>query len=314
MANETLLTHITDIIPTVVESRIEASAAKFWVQRPFYASTPGVTLINMTDMGTSHTIGQADTLTFIDLYEGGATANANEVWDPTARTVTPVMIGTDVRIGYEARNDPQSDPVDAIVEEATRAWITVAESASNQFNFPYLYSEAPTSPDHVIGGATALTADTVRQGMQLLMEAGAPRPYALFLDPVAMGHLYQDSVAVSFLRQGGMANTGSAVTDGPNQNYFLGNLYGVDVYVVPGGMITSTTLRNVMASNRAAAYAYKNIATPLSPVPSELNIDIDWDGNARAFQVSLTVYFDVVGRVFTASTNKWIVNLDSATS
>lgn len=312
MANETLLTNVTNAVIDYMEGAAVESGRQMQVFRPVLSASSPFHAIDFTGKGDNKLVVQRDTLTFADLDEGGASGNSNEVFAPTARTLTPIMIGTTLTMSWEARTFPEIDPINMVIDEAANAWAQAVDSAAT-ISYAANYTDADNSgPDHEIGtDGVAFDAALIRQGVQLLMTAKARPPFNLFIDPIQWGELMQDALAISLLKDGGAQPAGFRAVEGLRMDQFVGKLFGCNIWVVPGGLIESSGLHAMMLGANALGIAYKRIATSLSPTPSELNIDIDWDAHARAYIVALSTCYDVGGISGASTENKFMVDMIS---
>ena len=76
-------------------------------------------------------------------------------------------------------------------------------------------------------------------------------------------------------------------------------------------MITSTGFHGIGFGQNALGLGYKLISTALSPVASELNIDVDWNATSRAYDVVMSCCQDPEGIAGTSTANDWLVNIIS---
>lgn len=293
------------MVPELIEQGALESATRQKVFWPVLRTNRN--FFDMTGPGNAINVPQADTLTMAALTEAGG--NTNEVWDPTDRQLLPVPLGTQLRITWMGRTYPQTDPMTVIVDEIANAWATMEDSAAT-VSFAALYTEAPSSgPDHEIGtNAVLLDATIARQIFSLLITAGARGPYNWFIDPTQWGELMQDSLALSLLKESGSQPSGFMAVEGVRMDMFVGKLFGVNIWCVPTGLITATGEHSIAVGQNAVGKAIKKMSTPLSPTPSELNVDIDWNALDRVYEVGITVVQDVGGIAFTSTTNKWMVD------
>ena len=309
MANETTITTLATLIPDVIEEMAIETAATQKVFRPVLGR-PGITLFDFTGVGTNLDINQMGTVAFGALTE--ATAPSNQAYTTTKRTLTPIYLGGTLFVSHQAKNRAQMDPMAQIADAVATAWVDL-EDGNDTYGWSGQYADADTSgPDHTIGtDAVPLNAAIVRQAVQLLMTAKAPRPYNLFIDPLQWGELLTDTVARDLLKDNGTQPDGFRAVEGVRMDQFIGKIFGCNIWVVPSGMAESSGLHAMMVADKALGLAYENIATDLSPTLSELNIEADWDGQARGWYVDFTVSMDIGGLVKTASNNNWMVNIIS---
>lgn len=303
-----------ELIPAEIISDMVIQSA--YKSKVIAATLPPWAIFDKTGPGALVSVPQSSALTFAAMPPGGSEGvdnDADTAYNPTDRTLTPVLYGCSLRISWQARNRAQSDPVPYIVNEINTAWAAYEDGATT--GFAAQYGEAPTSnPDHLIGtNGVAIDAAIGRQGYQLLLSAGARPPYHWYIDPIQWGELMQDSVARELLKMGGGTVPGPFNDSMPtNTQYYIGQLYtGLHVWVVPSGMVESSGLHSIMAGAGALGMAYEQISTPLSPTPSRLNIDIDWRANHRAWDVEVTVSQVQQGIAFTSTTNKFMAAIIS---
>jgi hypothetical protein len=311
MANETTKTTMTNAIISYLEQQTVESAAQKKVFRPVLKSPRSV--IDFTGKGKDVSLLQSNAITFAALTEWDGTGNTNTVaLTPTKRTLTPVLIGSSLELSWESYIPSEIDALAMIVNEAAVSYAQAEDSAAN-VSWAACYTEAHSNNE--IGGAYAMTADLVRQGVQKLMTGKARPPFNLFIDPIQWGHLMADTMAVNLMKEFGTQPAGYSAVEGLRMDQFVGKLFGCNIWCVPGGMITSTTLKAMMVGQDALGIAYKNISTPLSTAPSELNMDVQWHPKGRYYDVDLTCCFDVGGIVgASATTNYWVAELATSTT
>lgn len=303
----TTVANLVTLYPEVVEQGVLPTASRMQVIGPVIR-TPR-SFKDVTGPGDLFRIEQADTLTFGALSVDGATANEREAWIPTERTLTPVLIGTQLSIPYMGSANAAEDPVVLLQEEIANAWATLNDSHTT-LGFAQAWNEAPSSgPDHIIGtDAVAMDHTIARQIFQLLITAGAKGPYNWFIDPITWAELLSDATSQALLRDSGGALPGSRATEGLRMDMYAGRMFGLDIWCVPTGLHESSGLHTFALGQNAMGMRWKNISTPLSPSSSQVNVDIDWDTQLRNFLVAITVCQDIGGIAFTSSTNKWVVN------
>ena len=311
MANEVVLSNLTDAtVIDYVEQEAVLSGYNKQVFRPVLDAAYRGHVRDFTGKGDTKLVAQTPSWAMADLTE--ATAQANIAFNPTGRSLIPVLVGGKFLVSWEANELPELSTVQMIIDEAANSWASFVDSDSS-LGYAAQYGEAAASPDHEIGvDATAYTAALVRQGVVLLMAAKAGGPYNLFLDPIQVGELWQDSTALSLLKDQGAQPAGFRAVEGVDiMSKFVGKLFGCNIWMVQSGMIESSGLHSMMVGRHALGYAFKKISTPLSPTPSELNVDIRWEPAERAYTVALTICFQASGTAFTATTNKFMVDLIS---
>jgi len=310
MANETTTTTVATLIPDIIEEKAMATAETQKVYRNIVAPQH---IHDFTGPGDDMKINQQDTVTFGVLAEPGA--NSYQQYDTTTRTLTPVYLGGDLFVTHQAESRSQNGvkPMDLISEAIATAWVDL-EDGDDTYGWCSLYTEAPSSsPDHEIGtDGTAFNAGLVRQGVQLLMVQKAPRPYRLTIDPVQWGELMQDDEAKQLLKDSGtMPDHYRAVEGVRLADQWVGRMFGCDIFCNPSGQVESSGLHAIMFANGAIGMAYERIATDLSPSPSELNVEFEWDTKKRGWDTTFTVSMHVEGLVKTATTNNWMVDIIS---
>lgn len=307
MANETTLTTLATLIPDVMEMKAIETAETMKVFRPVLGQ-PGVTLFDFTGKGSNLDIQQAGTVSFGALTE--ATNAANQAFTTTERTLTPILLGGTLFVSWQGQTRSAINPTDLISDAVATAWVDL-EDGNDTYGWSGQYADADTSgPDNTIGvDGTPMNNALVKQGVQLLMTSKAPRPYNLFLDPIQWAELLSDSVARDLLKDSGTQPDHFGAVEGVRMNQYVGKLYGCNIWSVPSGMVESSGLHAMMTGHKAFGLAYEKIATDLSPTLSELNIETDWDGNARGWWVYFTVSMDIGGIAWTASNNKWAINI-----
>lgn len=305
MANETLLANVLVLVPEVIERQIQPTAARQKVFEPVL--TNPFTFRDVTGPGDIFDIPQADTLTFAALDIDG-TDNTFEQWVPTQRQFAPVKIGTTLRLIWEARSYAQQDPVPMIVSEVANAWATLDDSSST-LGFASLYGEASSSPDNEHGtDGVAMDHTLIRQSYLSLISAGAIGPYNHFIDPIQLGELYTDAIAVSLMKESGSQPAGFSTTEGLRMDMFAGKMFGMNIWCVPTGLYESSGLHSMGMGQRAVGLFYKQMSTPLSPTQSRLNLDIQWQANPRSWDIAITVVQHISGAAFTSTTNKWMTD------
>ena len=204
----------------------------------------------------------------------------------------------------------ETDPMTAIAEEIMIAWADFEDSHSTE-GFASLYTEAPAStPDHEIGtDGTPIDLALAIQIHKLLLIQKARPPFHWFVDPIQWAEGLQDSSMREALKVNGQLPGPFNSTMPPNAEYYIGSpIKGLHMWVVPGGMIESSGLHSIAVGTGAIGMAYENISTPLSPMASRVNIDIDWVPGARAWDVDFTVSQISGGLRNTSTTNKWMVD------
>lgn len=302
------LTNTTTIVGqhTMIETRTLYLAEKLFVFRKLI--TPGFR-VQVPAGSRIANISQQDSLTFAATTQ--ATAQDSEAFTTTQRSFTPATIGTNILEAWEAQEGTPISNIDMYAEAAATAWAAL-EDDNSTLGFAHIYGEAPSStPDHEIGtDAVALTAYQALQGAQLLRTAGCAAPYHWVIDPIQWKELMSDADARQWLqltRDGGM---GYAATLGIQADRYLGQIHGVNVWVA-NALVESSGLHSMMFGQGAIGQAYKLISTPLSPTPSEFNVEIDWESNKFARRISYRVCMFVDGVGFTNTTNKFIVDIIS---
>lgn len=308
MSNEVNKTALQYATVDYMEQRAIESAATQKVFRPVLGNPN--TVFDFTGPGKQKLVVQRPAVTFAALTEWDGTGNStNHAFAPTQRALLPVLVGCHMQMGWEADTMAEIDPINMIADEAAIAWATAEDSAST-ISYAALYTESNTD----LGSAVALDYTLVRQGAQTLMTAKARQPYNLFIDPIQWAHLMTDSTSMQLLKENGTQPAGFSSTEGVRMDQFVGRMFGCNIWCVPGGMITSTTLKAMMVGQNAIGLAYKKISTPLSPTPSKLNIDVDWNAQHRYYTVALSTCYDVGGIVNGSTTNKWIVEIATKTT
>lgn len=265
--------------------------------------------VALPDGNKAVTFSQLDYLTVALHTE--ATGGDSETFTTVARTLTPAVHQANVLTGIESWSTSAVPLVDMFSEAFAAAYARYVDGAAT-YSFAADYAEAPSSgPDHEIGAdSTAYTAALIRQGASLLMTAGAKRPYHLVLDPIQFEELLRDPEARGYMMGGQAPGSQFAATLGVGMDRFLGQIYGVYVWVADA-MIESSGLHSMMFGQGAMGMAYKPISTPLSPTPTEVNVDIEWDAHKIGYRTVFSSMFDIDGIAFTSTTNKFIVDIIS---
>jgi len=253
-------------------------------------------------------VAQGDTLTFADLNE--ATANTYEEYTTTDRQLTPILVGTDLMLSWEALTHPSTSVHDALVNDISTAWAVYTDDAAAG-----LYTEASAStPTHEIGAdGTALAVADVANVAQLLMTAGVPTgdngAYALVVHPIQWQELGIDTTLVTNIMTGRgqlFATQGGE----PTSEFFMGHVMGCDIWVSPS-INESSGLHAIGMAPTALGVARKFVWTDDSPDPELLKVEWGWVRNRRAREYAITICEDVGGTSHTATTNEHMVDLKS---
>lgn len=261
------------------------------------------------DGAKSITVNQLDYLTFAATTE--ATAQDSEAFtlgnSAAGRVLTPVMVGANVLVGLESVNSGGQDINEMFAEAAATAWAAYDDTA-----LCALYGEAPsTGPDHEIGtDATALTAAIVRQGVSLLMAAGAKQPYNYVIDPIQFNELMADAEAKQYLRDTRSGGMTYAATTGVSMDRYLGQIYGCNIWVA-NALAESSGLHSIMFGQGAMGVAYKMLSSELSPGSSLMLADVQYLTGPPRYRCGFYVMQHCLGTAFSATTNAFMVDIIS---
>lgn len=294
-------TEVASLVPAIITPEVLASAAAQEVfmqlcRRFDFTGQPGSTF----------DVNQAPDINFGALTE--ATEPDESAFTTTARTITPVQRFVDVIITSKAVLDSVTSLEDQVVEE-----MGIALAHDRDALAAALYDEASlTTPDHFIGAdATALDLADLINGMQLLYTQRARKPYSWAVHPIQVGELMADAPFYTASTKGA-----PVLTEGIGDNGFFTNVMDVNCYMSPeviqGSSGSHTTgLHSMMFGSGAIGYGFKRMASPLSPTPQELLIDIEWNSPRRHYEINATYYADFEGLRDTSTTNKWMVDIIS---
>jgi hypothetical protein len=292
-------TYWTEVCPALIEAKAITTARKLKIFRNLISDR---CIFDFTGIGATDAVPQNGTFTLASTTEG--TADTAGAFDPTSRTLTPVTWGATAVIAMQAWNSSKVPPEDMISEAAALA--DAVQQDDSSAGFAYLYGE-PSSANDIGTDGTSMDAALIRLAETKLRTAGAWFPVNAVIDPIQKGELLSDPSAVSELR----ANEARALTyaqgTGIPLDRYVGMIGSVHIWV-GNAMRESSGLHALVFGQNALGYAYKRIATKLSPVPSELNLDINWNPRQRAFEVVLTVCRVNSGIAYTSTTNDWMVN------
>lgn len=323
MANEVTSTLMTEMVPALIESRVMISADKRKVCKGLVGPE---NWINLTGAGATTKIAQLPAVTMAARTGEGVTQGSNIAFDPIAQTLTMATYGGQFVVSWESNQYSVKSPMDMIADAVALGWTTWEES--NALGFAGLYTEAPTgSPDHYIGSSTTLLDGAlIRQARQLLMtQVAPPFPngcYRLLVDPIGWGHMMQDAELRQILRASIDGGAAYAATTGVGLNRFVGIAYGVEIWLSDALISASSMIHNIMFADGSIGGGYKMISTPISPVPSECNVEAQWFTDIFGWKVNCEFINDISGLVaLTASHtggsgtgNNWIVDLGVRTT
>lgn len=303
MADEITTTIVTELIPELIESRVLDAVKRRQIFWPIIGEE---NKINMGTVGKVTNVAQIVEVDLAATTEG--VAPSNTAFNPTDRQLTVATYGAKFFIPWEARQYSGVDPADLVSRAVAIAAVKLEDTDST--GFAGLYAEAPTSgPDHTIGvSGTNMTAALVRSGKELLLTQNADDEVHHVIASTQWGHLMQDNDAKQWLKQTRDGALQMAVTRGVQPDRYLGQVYGVNEYVA-NGMISSSGLHSIMWANGAIGCGYKLIATETSPTPSRVNVSLRWDDEAFGWHVNIRMIHDISGLCFSASTNKWLVDI-----
>jgi hypothetical protein len=255
----------------------------------------------------SISIGQKDVLTYGLLTE--ATAKDAETFTPTPRDLTPILHGCNTLTSWQGFHGTPVNLIEEYSEAAATSYYRFIDGDST-YGFAHIYAErSASSPDHYIGtDATALNANLILQGSQLLMTAGAKAPYHHVIDPIQWKELMQDSEAKAWLQH---RDGAYAATVGINPDRYVGQIYGVNIWRADA-MIESSGLHSIMFGEGAMARAYKLVSTPVNPTPAEIHVSMTWEEHETAYRTFFRSCFHADGAVFTGTTdNDFLVDIIS---
>jgi len=260
----------------------------------------------------SFVYSQSDYLTMGALGGGteGVTTDS-EAFTTTGRTFTPALLGTNIVESWQAANDTPANLVEIYAEAAATAYASLVDDAAT-YSFAAQYGEAPSStPDHEIGtSGTALTASLCRQGAALLMAAGTKRPYHWVIDPAQFEELMRDAEAKQYLMATRGGTLGQSATAGVAEDRFLGQIYGVYVWV-GNAMISSSGVHSIMFGRGAFGQAYKMVSTPANPTPARVHMSSTWEEALSANRIFFRACIHNIGAAWTSTTNKFCVDIIS---
>lgn len=308
--NSTVYVDVDQAAREYIEAEsIEYAYQQMCIRNVLKAANPS-TIKDFSGPGAKLDIVQRDKLTFGAVTEGDE-ANALEEYITTQRQLIPIMMGTQLFVSWQAENLPEQKTSDEIAKEIGTAYAQFLDG-NTTYGFPANYTEAATANEFGADGV-AMDVALVRQGWTKLMAQKARGPYNLFIDPIQVGELYQDLLFESAMRQpGSQTPVGFSSTAGLPMQYFIGNLFRtVNIWVNVAGMIESSGLFAMMCGASALGMAYKNISTPESPTPSEINVDQGWKRISRGFEIAITTCVDTGGLVDTSTTNRFMAALVS---
>lgn len=304
-------TTLDKAIPSLIESRIFDAVNRQALWENIIGEE---NVVNLGGVGDTFDINQISTATMAATTQ---TAQQTETAvTPTSRQFVPATYGVTYLLSWEGKTYSQLDAEAMIARVTAAAYLTLLEgtaTAAAGVNFNSWYGEAPTSgPDHFIGtDGTPLNSNSILQAQQLLLTALAPMDHRYVIDPIQYRELMQDTACKADMQNTRGAGLAQVATMGVQPNRYLGDIHGVPVFVA-NAMAESSGLHSLMFAKGAIGVGYKMISTPLSPVPSRINTDISWgDGTRFAWTITVRTVFDVVGQVFTSTTNKWVVDIIS---
>lgn len=306
--NITNTTTLGTASPTLVSTRAIYYYEKLRVFRPLLGPNASILVPNNALI---FKVNQLDTLTFGAHTQG--TGQDAEAFTTTGRDLTPVILSTNVLTALEAYSSTPASLEDWFAEAAGTAWAAL-EDDNSTYGFAALYADCSnltSAPDHTLGAnGTALDASLCRQGVTKLMSAGAKKPYNWVIDPIQFEELMRDSEAKQYLMNTRGANTTYAATTGVDMDRYLGQLYGCHVWV-GNAMIESTGLHSIMFGQDGIGIGYKMVQTPNSGAPAEMAVDMVWEGHEIGWRTTFIVYMDTGGIAWTATNNKFIVDIIS---
>ena len=206
----------------------------------------------------------------------------------------------------------QGDLTANIARALASAWAKLEDGAST--GFAGLYAEASTaSPDHTIGGtAQLMDLAFILQGNALLDAQYAPYPRSMFITTIAYGHMMNNADLRASLAQ--TRGTQPFAVGQIDPRRYLGNVASVDFYKVDDLITTGgNLLHNLLIADGGVGIYYALISTPLSPVPSEFNVDVDYSGGKFGYSIDCEVIHDVCSFASQGTggsyLNNWLVDM-----
>lgn len=304
-------TTTTALIPTLVEAKVTEAAGRFRTFRNVYSQYAR----SVTGPGKSGNIAQLPQLTLASRTE--STEPTGTAFTPTPRTFTLATYGLHLDPSWESMTFTQGDLTANIGKALANAWAALEDGAST--GFAGLYAEASTTaPDHTIGGTTqVMDLAFILQANALLDAQYAPYPRSLFVNSICYGHLMNNADLRTSLAQT-KGNQPQAIGQIDPRRY-LGNLLGIDVYKVDDLITTGgNLLHNLLIADGAVGIYYAPISTPLSPVPSEFNVDVQYSGGKFGWSIDCEVIHDVCSFASQGTTtsylNNWLVDMGTKTT
>lgn len=300
-------TDLQYVVPAIVEARVMDQVQR----QALWENIVGEeNVMNLGLVGGTYDISQIPTVTMAATTQ--ATEPDDQNFNMTKRTLTPATYGATFTVSWEGLNYSAIDVEAAIVRAVQAAYLTLYESStSSGVSWAAMYAECSSltsSPDHVQGvDGTALNEGSIRLARQLLLTQMAPMEVHNVVDPIQWSELMSDAACRQWLQNTRAAGIQAAVTRGVSPDRYLGDIHGVPHWVA-NALTESSGLHSIMFARGAIGVGYKMIATPLSPTPSRINIDIQWLPSRFAATINVRTIFDVAGLVFSANNNKWVVD------
>jgi len=257
------------------------------------------------------TVPQSDYVTFAAGTEGADQESV--AFTTTPRTVQPVVFSHSIRQSWLSLNStPYSMDqfVDIYSQASAAAWAALEDDDAT-YGFAGLYLEAPsTGPDHELGtDGTVLDASVPRQIVQLLMTAGAKRPYHWVIDPLQFEELMRDAEFKQWAQQT-QGNAGQmAATYGVNQDRYLCTIFGLNIWVA-NLMVASGGPHSMAFGQGAMCQGYKMYSNPLNTTPARMHMSIQYENQASdgAYRFSFRIVEHNTGAAWTATTNKFLID------
>lgn len=239
-------------------------------------------------------------------------------YTPTSVTYTCTGHYADAVLGQYALQDAETSN-ESLEDQIVRAGVTAYVSYIDGL-FAALYDDRPTSnPDHLIGtSADIINAGLIDTAISLLLAAGAPTPYAAVIYTARI----PDLMAIPGMRDKAIVGGRSGGVGGPNlgiANKKIIEGYGGVLDVYHSDQIKSSSgYHNMMFSvgmapeEHAIANPWVDMITPNGRTGQKMFVDTYWDQNRRCIQVNMTTVETMLNRVFTNTTNKWLVDFTTA--
>ena len=247
-----------------------------------------------------------------------ATQPDESQYTPTAVDTTNTLHFVDAVLGQYALADAETSGkslVDQVVDEGMVAYADYFDSECAA-----LYSQVSTSPDHDLGSSTTvLSGPYIDQGIELLLQVGAPEPYALVIYTGKIRELMQiPGMREKAIRgpdgQGGVGGPEMGIS---SKQLVRGYANVLDVYHTNQIDIASSIRKNMMisvgdgVSNTSLVNPWNQMHGPNGKFPGKMHVDITWEEERRAVEVNMSTLEEHSSRTSTTS-NDWMVVLGTS--